>query len=90
MSDSIPSIINLKRSALAMTNPTGRGDGGRGRGHGGGIRGGGRGGRGRGGPPGVDHDKLHCTHCGRTYHTKDICWNLHGGPPWVNTALICS
>lgn len=80
MSDSIPSIINSERSALAMTNTTGRGDGG-------GVGSGGSGGRGHGGPPSIDRDNLHCTHCGSTRHTRDTYWNLHGRPHWANTTF---
>lgn len=69
MVDSIPSMINQNQSAFLTTNSVGRGDGGRGRGHRGGARGGG--GRTLGGAPDVDRDKLQCTHCGRTRHTRD-------------------
>lgn len=30
---------------------------------------------------GKPRDKLHCTHCGKTNHTIDKCFQLHGFPP---------
>lgn len=29
---------------------------------------------------GDDMYKLKCEHCGRSRHTKDTCWDLHGRP----------
>uniref|UniRef100_A0A2N9GH48 Integrase catalytic domain-containing protein n=1 Tax=Fagus sylvatica TaxID=28930 RepID=A0A2N9GH48_FAGSY len=45
-----------------------------------GSRGGRNGGGGRG--------PKKCTHCGRTNHTIDFCWKLHGKPAWANHATI--
>ena len=28
----------------------------------------------------LDKDQLKCDHCGRTRHTRDTCWKLHGRP----------
>lgn len=79
MWDSIPSIINQERFALAITNSTRRGEGGRGDSfHGGCGRSGGHGGHGCGGSPGIDRDKLHCIHSSRVHHTRDTCWDLVG------------
>lgn len=84
MVDFIPSMINQNQSAFVTTNSVSRGDGGHGRGHRGGARG--SGGRSWGGPPGVDRDKLQCTHCGRTRHTRDT-WALVGRPPSISTTF---
>jgi hypothetical protein len=47
----------------------------------------GRGGRGgRSGGSGRGPKK--CTHCGRTNHTVDFCWKLHGKPAWANHATV--
>lgn len=75
----------------------GRGHGGYGSGFGG-ARGGGRGGGGHGqpsdgsplghgGPPGIDRNKLYCTHCGRTRHTRNTCWDLIGQPHRFDTVF---
>uniref|UniRef100_A0A2N9FCY0 Uncharacterized protein n=1 Tax=Fagus sylvatica TaxID=28930 RepID=A0A2N9FCY0_FAGSY len=45
---------------------------------------GGRGGRSGGGGRGPKK----CTHCGRTNHTVDFCWKLHGKPAWANHATV--
>uniref|UniRef100_A0A2N9H3N1 Integrase catalytic domain-containing protein n=1 Tax=Fagus sylvatica TaxID=28930 RepID=A0A2N9H3N1_FAGSY len=45
---------------------------------------GGRGGRSGGGGRGLKK----CTHCGRTNHTVDFCWKLHGKPAWANHATV--
>jgi hypothetical protein len=45
-----------------------------------GSRGGRSGGRGRG--------PRKCTHCGRTNHTLDFCWKLHGKLAWANHAIV--
>jgi hypothetical protein len=45
---------------------------------------GGRGGRSGGG----DRGPRKCTHCGRTNHTVDFCWKLHGKPAWANHATV--
>jgi hypothetical protein len=45
---------------------------------------GGRGGRSGGGGRGIKK----CTHCGRTNHTVDFCWKLHGKPAWANHATV--
>lgn len=81
-----PLVTNQERSALAITNPAGKGDGGRGRGHGGGGPGGG--GLDRGGPPGVVRDRLHCTYCGKSRHTREML-----GSSWSTSKVqhsICS
>lgn len=31
----------------------------------------------------LDKDQLKCDHCGRTRHTRDTCWKLHGRPTRV-------
>jgi uncharacterized membrane protein YgcG len=43
-----------------------------------------RGGRSSGGGRGSKK----CSHCGRTNHTIDFCWKLHGKPAWANHATI--
>lgn len=35
---------------------------------------------GRGRQSDVDQDKLYCTHCGKTRHTRETCWELMGKP----------
>uniref|UniRef100_A0A2N9FUB4 Integrase catalytic domain-containing protein n=1 Tax=Fagus sylvatica TaxID=28930 RepID=A0A2N9FUB4_FAGSY len=45
---------------------------------------GGRGGRSGGGGRGPKK----CTHCGRTNHTVDFCWKLHGKPAWANHTTV--
>uniref|UniRef100_A0A2N9IR39 Fibronectin type III-like domain-containing protein n=1 Tax=Fagus sylvatica TaxID=28930 RepID=A0A2N9IR39_FAGSY len=45
-----------------------------------GSRGGHSGGGGRG--------PRKCIHCGRTNHTIDFCWKLHGKPAWANHATV--
>uniref|UniRef100_A0A2N9J5N3 Integrase catalytic domain-containing protein n=1 Tax=Fagus sylvatica TaxID=28930 RepID=A0A2N9J5N3_FAGSY len=45
---------------------------------------GGRGGRSGGGGRGLKK----CTHCGRTNHTVDFCWKLHGKPAWANHTTV--
>ena len=27
-----------------------------------------------------DKDHLHCDYCGKSQHTKEYCWKLHGRP----------
>lgn len=36
----------------------------------------------------MERDELHCTHCGKTRHTKEYCLDLVGQPQKFNTALL--
>uniref|UniRef100_A0A2N9EUP8 Integrase catalytic domain-containing protein n=1 Tax=Fagus sylvatica TaxID=28930 RepID=A0A2N9EUP8_FAGSY len=77
--------VKDERSALVGHYDTPQGERGdhssrRGTHNGRGSRGGCSGGGGRG--------PRKCTHCGRTNHTIDFCWKLHGKLAWANHATI--
>jgi hypothetical protein len=38
----------------------------------------------------LDKSKLFCDYCKRSGHTKDVCFELHGYPPWWEKGKIRS